>query len=53
VAAALQGQELGDGTVYRVVALVQRRYYDPPSTNERAPLERGSVRETIPREETQ
>jgi hypothetical protein len=30
VAAALQGQELGDGTVYRVVAQVQRRYYDPP-----------------------
>jgi hypothetical protein len=30
VATALQGQELGDGTVYRVVAQVQRRYYDPP-----------------------
>jgi hypothetical protein len=30
VAAALQGQELGDGMVYRVVAQVQRRYYDPP-----------------------
>jgi hypothetical protein len=28
VAAALQGRELGDGAVYRVVA--QRRYYDPP-----------------------
>jgi hypothetical protein len=31
VAAALQGQELGDGTVYRVTAQVQRRYYDPPN----------------------
>jgi hypothetical protein len=30
VAAALQGQELGDGTVYRTVAEVQRKYYDPP-----------------------
>jgi hypothetical protein len=30
VAAALQGQELGDGTVYRTVAQVQRKYYDPP-----------------------
>jgi hypothetical protein len=30
VASALQGEELGDGMVYRVVAMVQRRYYDPP-----------------------
>jgi len=30
VAAALKGQELGDGTVYRTIAQVQRRYYDPP-----------------------
>jgi hypothetical protein len=30
VAAALQGQELGDGAIYRTIALVQRRYYDPP-----------------------
>ena len=30
VAAALQGQELGDGAVYRTIAQVQRRYYDPP-----------------------
>src|SRR6476619_5420280 len=30
VAAALQGQELGDGAVYRTVAQVQRQYYDPP-----------------------
>jgi hypothetical protein len=30
VAAALQGQELGDGTVYRAIAQAQRRYYDPP-----------------------
>jgi hypothetical protein len=31
VATALQGQELGDRTVYRVVTQVQRRYYDPPT----------------------
>jgi hypothetical protein len=30
VAAALQGQELGDGAVYRTIAQMQRRYYDPP-----------------------
>jgi hypothetical protein len=30
VAAALQGQELGDGMVYRTVAQVQRQFYDPP-----------------------
>jgi hypothetical protein len=30
VAAALQGQELGDGVVYRTIAEVLRRYYDPP-----------------------
>jgi hypothetical protein len=30
IAAALRGQELGDGAVYRVIAEVQRRYYDPP-----------------------
>jgi hypothetical protein len=30
VAAALQGRELGDGTVYRAIAQVQRLYYDPP-----------------------
>jgi hypothetical protein len=29
-AAALQGQEFGDGTVYRTIAQVQRRYWDPP-----------------------
>jgi hypothetical protein len=29
-AAALAGQELGDGVVYRVIAQVQRKYYDPP-----------------------
>ena len=34
VAAALNGQELGDGMVYRVVAQVQRRYYDPPILHE-------------------
>jgi hypothetical protein len=31
VAAALQGHpELGDGDVYRAIADVQRRHYDPP-----------------------
>ena len=30
VAAALQGRELGDGAVYRTIAQVQKRYYDPP-----------------------
>jgi hypothetical protein len=30
VAAALQGQELGDGAVYRTVAQAHRKYYDPP-----------------------
>jgi|GraSoiStandDraft_16_1057320.scaffolds.fasta_scaffold408270_1 hypothetical protein len=29
VAAALQGQELGDGTVYRAIAQAQRQYYPP------------------------
>jgi hypothetical protein len=31
VAAALAGQELGDGVVYRTIAQVQGRYYDPPN----------------------
>jgi hypothetical protein len=30
VAAALQGREVGDGEVYRTIARVQQRYYDPP-----------------------
>jgi hypothetical protein len=30
VAAALDGQELGDGLVARVCRDVQRRYFDPP-----------------------
>jgi hypothetical protein len=30
VAAALHGQELDDGTAYRTIAQVQRRYWDPP-----------------------
>lgn len=30
VAAALHGQELGDGTVHRAVAQAQRKCYDPP-----------------------
>lgn len=30
VAAALCGQELGDGAVYRTIAQVQRKYFDAP-----------------------
>jgi hypothetical protein len=31
LAGALQGQEnLGDGTVFRLIREVQRRYFDPP-----------------------
>jgi hypothetical protein len=30
VAAALQGRDLGDGTVYRTIAQAQKRYFDPP-----------------------
>ncbi len=30
VAAALRGQELGDGTVHRAVTQAQRKYFDPP-----------------------
>jgi hypothetical protein len=30
IAAALQGREVGDGEVYRTIARVQQRYYDPP-----------------------
>jgi hypothetical protein len=30
VAAALQGQDLGDGAVYRAIREVQRRHHDPP-----------------------
>jgi hypothetical protein len=30
LAAALQGQELGDGTVFRLIREVQRRHFDPP-----------------------
>ena len=35
VAAALQGQPIGDGTVFRVVAEVQRRYFEAPTVFER------------------
>jgi hypothetical protein len=30
VARALQGQDLGDGAVYRAIRDVQRRHHDPP-----------------------
>jgi hypothetical protein len=30
LAAALQGRELGPGIVFRTIAVVQRRYFDPP-----------------------
>jgi hypothetical protein len=30
VAAALEGHEIGDGILHRVIAEVQRRHYDPP-----------------------
>jgi hypothetical protein len=30
VATALQGQEFGDGMVYRAIAQAQRQYFDPP-----------------------
>jgi hypothetical protein len=30
LAAALQGRELGPGIVFRTIATVQRRYFDPP-----------------------
>jgi hypothetical protein len=30
LAAALQGQDLGDGAVYRAIRDVQRRHHDPP-----------------------
>jgi hypothetical protein len=30
VASALQGQDLGDGAVYRAIREVQRRHHDPP-----------------------
>jgi hypothetical protein len=36
LAEALQGcRELGDGTVYRIVAEVQRRFWDPPLMDDR------------------
>jgi hypothetical protein len=36
LAAALQGQELGDGTVFRLIREVQRRHFDPPELNAHA-----------------
>jgi hypothetical protein len=36
LAAALQGQELGDGTVFRLIREVQGRHFDPPELNAHA-----------------
>jgi hypothetical protein len=37
LAVALQGQEnLGDGTVFRLIREVQRRHFDPPQFDERS-----------------
>jgi hypothetical protein len=30
VAAALEGHEIGDGILHRVIAEVQRKFWDPP-----------------------
>jgi hypothetical protein len=36
VAAALQGREIGDGTVYLAIAMAQKKFFDAPlSTDER------------------
>jgi hypothetical protein len=37
VADALQGQELGDGAVFRAIAAAQKRFYDPPLSSNAAP----------------
>lgn len=34
LAAELRGREIGPGTLYRAIASVQRRYYDPPLDRE-------------------
>jgi hypothetical protein len=33
VAAALQGREIGDGSVGRAIAQAQRQFFDPPELN--------------------
>jgi hypothetical protein len=44
VAEALQGRrEIGDGDVHRAIATVQRRFYDPPITDERTQPRRRMV----------
>jgi hypothetical protein len=41
VAAALQGREIGDGSVGRAIAAAQRQFFDPPlSTDEGEPPHR-------------
>jgi hypothetical protein len=44
VAAALQGCEIGDGSVGRAIAQAQRKFFDPPlSTDERSEPHRRAV----------
>jgi hypothetical protein len=43
LAAALQGQDLGDGAVYRAIRDVQRRHHDPPQMDH-LPQHRRAVR---------
>src|SRR4029450_2130540 len=45
VAEALQGhREIGDGDVHRALVAAQRRFYDPPITDERAQRHRREAR---------
>jgi hypothetical protein len=45
VAEALQGhREIGDGDVHRALVAAQRRFYDPPITDERAQRHRARAR---------
>jgi hypothetical protein len=44
LAALLQGQELGDGTVFRLIREVQRKHFDPPELDERAEPHRRMVK---------
>ncbi|OLB70161.1 MAG: hypothetical protein AUI16_26545 [Alphaproteobacteria bacterium 13_2_20CM_2_64_7] len=45
VAAALQGREMGDGTVYLAIARAQKQFFDAPlSTDERSQPHRRMAR---------
>jgi len=45
VAEAMQGhREIGDGDVHRAIVTAQRRFYDPPITDERAQPHRRMAR---------